>query len=382
MRKTAVLVTFALIGSMAAVSTAVAQKSKNSKSAANPFVSPAPTPAPEALAPERAYHGDERAPRDAAFSWDAFIDVKATAPGKRAFGANRGVTLNDAAIYLTRVSPAGLIHVDLPFYSHLDNPVPIGSQPNAFRFAERKAQAFVEIRQEEFSFRLGQYDTFFGFEPMDSRERHFADAGILRANLLPRTHSGFQMGHGFDRIRIVGQIANPNGSGRILEKENPEFGFHVRYRGPAGMGAVGFTLNEISEFVQNRTNMILDFVAGTQIDRFALDCEFLLKKSQEEAKTGTAFGLMGAYNHSPKLEIGVRFETAQDIEIRDLERHLSGGAVGGFAESIHHFAIGPSYILAPEFVLRADLTRTNLRLRNWTEEQSIFGFAFSIVASL
>jgi hypothetical protein len=382
MRVSAALVALALIGIMATATEANAQRSNKSKSAASPIATPAPTPTPEPVPPERTFYGDELRPRSASLSWDAFIDVKASAPGKRAFGADRGVTLNDAAIYLTRATSAGLVHVDLPFFSRLDNPATIGSQPNAFRFAERKAQAFVEVRLEEFALRLGQYDTFFGFEAMDSRDRLFADAGILRANLLPRTHSGFQVAYRLEQIKIIGQIANPNGAGRIQEKENPEFGLHVRYRGLTGFGAVGFTMNETSEFVQNRTNMILDFVGGTQLDRFGLEGEFLLKKSQEESKTGTAIGLMGVYAHTPELSIGARFEMAKDIEVKDLERHLTGGALGGFAETINHFAIGPSYLLAPDFVLRVDVTRTSLRLQNWSEEQSIFGLSVSLVANL
>lgn len=340
------------------------KKTKATPGVASPAVSSAPASEtrPTFREPEAEAH------RVSNFKWDAFIDVEARIPNKDTL-ADRGVTLNDAALIMSKDFGRAKAFVGLPFSSTLS------SGTNDFKFAADQAEAYFQLEKwSPLLLRFGQYETFLGVEPNHSRDRFIADMGAVKTYLLPKTHTGAQVGYIVQALTLRAQIANPNGA-TAMANQNPELGFSSRFDGGPGYGALSATYNEGKSTGGGQTsNLIFELKGGLVAEKLHFDGEVVVRKWAGYDKTANGFGAFAAYPIDDALALGGRFEYLKDAYIT---RNNTGVAV----DSVTTFAFGPSYKLQQDLTVRGDFSLATEKAGSASEE-TILGVTVSLVADL
>jgi hypothetical protein len=309
--------------------------------------------------------------RTAVLNWDAFVDIEARVANKDTL-PDQGFTLNDASLGFSKEIGRANAVVELPFASDLSG------TSNRFTFAENRAQAYLSLKfQQPFELRAGQYHTIFGLEPNDSRGRFFADPGVIKTYLIPTTHTGVLATYKMGSASIRGQIVNPSSRGN-MSQVSPEFGLQGRMEfGRGGYGSLGASMNEAkanaSNQNTNKTNLLVDFVGGTTIDKLGLGGEIAIRKASGSDKTANAFGLFGVYQQTDLLGWGGRIG-----HIRDAFVVVSSGT-SGTIESVLSFAFGPSYKLDPDLTLRGDFSLGTTKIAGGSDE-TLYGATISLLA--
>lgn len=309
--------------------------------------------------------------------FEAFVDPMVRISSKdQLFGgtANNGITpvrgfvLNDAAIYISKDLGKATAFVDLPFFTDSS------TAGNDFAFAQQRAQAYVGLDLSPVLVKFGQYDSPFGVEANDSRDRFFAERGLVRTYVLPFTFMGAQAIYSMEqasKLTFRGQISNPADTG-FMGTQNPEFGGQFRLDNNGFYGAFGFSFNDSASAANNKTNMLVNIMGGWGKDKFRVDGEFDLKKTANFDKTGNAFYIIATYLTSEQLALGGRFEFLKDIAVP---------SKGTSLENAFSFSFGPSYKYSDDLVLRADVSFANFKPANVSEE-SVFSVGGSAVLSL
>jgi hypothetical protein len=293
-----------------------------------------------------------------ALHFEAFIDGELSIVNKDWY-PTRGFTLNDAAIYLSKDFGRGLsAMVDLPFAS--SSAAPATSTVN---FGASQAQAYVQWMTGAWQAKFGQYDSIYGYERNDSRDRFFADAGLVKTLILPYTHVGAMVGYTISQVTLRGQIADPADTG-TMTNQNPEFGLQARYDGDSLMGSAGLTFGDQKN--GPGSNMLIDVTAGLRMDRLTGGIYFADKKTSGVDKHATGFGLQGVYDLSTDMGAGGRLEYVSDPSATIKNEFL--------------ITAGPSYRWMPDITLRGDLDVGTIS-PTAGENQTIFGVQGSLVAS-
>ncbi len=359
---------------------AFAQNRRTAKPAPNGPPPPPPPAAEMRLAEVRSGQlispvGEPRRVADhkSEFRWDAFVDAQLKIPNKdrAAEVADRGFTINDGALYLAKDFMSMSAHVDLPFEY-----APAG---NGLQFAASKAQAFINYQHGSPLFvRFGQYDTFFGVEANDSRDRFFADVGLLKLAMLPQTHTGVQLGYNVEKLTFRGQIANPADQG-ALGDENIEFALQGRVDAGTAYGALGLSMfNQralpAGSTTEDKNNFLVDVNGGLSMEKMRFDGELVFKKTAGQDKSGIGLGLFSTLRLGEQLDGGVRLEYGKDIT-------MTAGGNTGAAESVFALSLGPSYRWLPDATLRGDFSFATVKIPN-ADSLTIFGLTASLVADL
>lgn len=300
--------------------------------------------------------------------FEAFLDAEVGIVNKEWY-PTRGFTLNDAAIYLSKDFGRGLsAMVDLPFAS-----VPMavnGGTPSStsIAFGQAKAQAYAQWMGTNFTAKLGQYDTMFGYEKNDSRDRFFANAGLVKSLIVPDTHVGLLGGYLAGPLSIRAQIADPSDIATMAQ-QNPEVGVQVRYDGPV-FGQVGASYGDQKS--NGLSNVLIDAAVGLRLDRLTGAVYFDDRKYAGVDKHADGFGVQGAYALQPDLGVGARLEYVTDPNTAVI---LPGTVKNEFA-----LAVGPSWKWLPDLTLRGDLDVGTISPYNG-DSTTIFGAQGSVVAS-
>lgn len=298
------------------------------------------------------------------FHFEAFAEPQVTIVNKDWY-PSRGFTLNDAALYLGKDFSHGLAAmVDLPFASTL------AGTGTSVGFATSRAQAYVQWLRGPLQVKFGQYDTIYGYEKNDSRDRFFADAGTIKQWLVPVTHVGALVGYSVGDLTFRGQLTNPRDTA-TMANQNPEFGLQVRFDGEALSVAGGLTLSD--QKIVSGTSLLVDLMASLKMDPFTGAVYFDSLKSAGFDRRANGFGVQGAYDLSPELGLGGRIEYASDFI--DLTTGLAVRQKNAFAVSV-----GPSYRWLPDLTLRGDVDVASIH-PELGESITLFGLQGSVVAS-
>ncbi|HVK60923.1 MAG TPA: outer membrane beta-barrel protein [Bdellovibrionales bacterium] len=310
-------------------------------------------------------------PQDVPFRFDAFLDAQGLWTDRKD-APTRGFTLNDAALYLSKDFSRGIsAHVDLPFST------PEKAHTNSVGFAEKQAQAYFAYTSIGWGGQFGQFDSPFGVEKNDSRDRFFADKGEIGKSLVPLTHSGVLASYQIESLRLGALVANPSDEGTMYER-NPEFGAlgAVETADRTYGGQIGFTVGEADVPSSNKTNLLVDVLGRYQKGRFQFNAGFNSKKTAGTDKTANGLGLLGILQFDEELAAGARFEYLTDV----VGTLPTGGTT--IIEKVMTLTLGPSYKLAPNFIVRGDFTLGNYDYPSPTEDRTTVSLGLSMVASL
>lgn len=326
--------------------------------------------------------------RRSALNWDAFIDAQLLVTDKD-YAANKGFTLNDAAIYLSKDFSRGTAVVDLPFFS-ANGAGNGGYANNVFSFATQKAQAYVHLNYGQLGVRLGQYDSFFGLEANDSVARFFADQGLMKSSgLVPLTHTGAQIVFGADRLTIRGQVANANSAGSMQGGTDPEVGGQLRFDANNAFGAVGFEYGTYrvpgNPAVQDQsTNLLIEVMGGVAVNRFNIGAQADFRKlagvsglggAAGADKTALGIGVLGAFEVNSELSLGGRLDYLKDTNFL-MSPFTSANTL---VDSAFLLSVGPSFKLENDLTLRGDLSVAQAKVAN-ADDRTLLGATLSLVA--
>jgi Putative beta-barrel porin-2, OmpL-like. bbp2 len=252
--------------------------------------------------------------------------------------------------------------IDLPFGT------PAGTTTNGVAFGEEKAQAFLQWNTEVLQTKFGQFDTIFGVEQNDSKDRFFADAGLVKSNIIPLTHTGALVGAGFSNFMIRGLIADPRNTS-TQTNTNLEFGVQGRFDMAPFYVAAGALYNQ-AKVANERTNLLIDVMGGFRAETFRIDAFYDNNKVAGVDDASNSLGVLGTFDLSPGFGLGGRLEWASDINF------------GGNQADAFEITAGPSFKVLPEITLRGDVTFADVDFADTTglEDRSVFGLNVSAVA--
>ncbi|RYZ67153.1 MAG: hypothetical protein EOP05_18115, partial [Proteobacteria bacterium] len=346
---------------------------------AQPAPPPAPAPAADPIPPVAQAPGDiaPNAPTllgpaseiRRGLGLQAFIDGQYVLP-KFTQTADRGFTVNDAAIYLAKDFGGGVAAmIDLPFAS--DN-----TTDNNVEFGTQKAQAFLQWNHGVLSTKFGQFDTIYGVEQNDSKDRFFADAGLVKTTQIPLTHTGALVGVGFEHFVIRGLIADVNNtssqSTAAANNGNLEFGLQGRFDFAPMYVAVGALFGEDHNIQEERTNLLVDVMGGFKIDRFRLDAYVNSLSTAGVEDASTTVGVLSTFELTPALGLGARLEWLKDSQANFL-------GLGGQYDALA-LTVGPSWKVLPEVTLRGDANFANVEASAGGDDESLLSLGASVVA--
>ena len=231
---------------------------------------------------------------DAAYTW-----AKGT-PNTNTFG------VVDGSLYIGKTMGMGEVLVDMPFaYNPYLTGIPNGGANISAGFT--KAQAWVSWKYENgFNWKLGQFDSLYGFESNDSVDRFFAQTGIVYAG-MPVVHTGLNVGYDFsDALGLSFLVSNPADHG-AMTGGNPDFGFKINSKMDAFTASVG-GLFQRAAATGSKTGWLFDIQAGTKVAQLKADLEVSIAKAG--GATDTSLGLLGhfVYDVSETIAAGLRAE--------------------------------------------------------------------------
>lgn len=343
---------------------------------AQPAPPPAPAPAAAPIPPAAQAPGDiaPNAPTllgngseiRRGLGLQAFVDGQYTLP-KNVGTGDRGFTINDAAIYLAKDFGSGFAAmIDLPFASE-------SATDNTVTFGQEKAQAFVQWNHGVLSTKFGQFDTIYGVEQNDSKDRFFADTGIIKASQIPVTHTGALVGVGFEHFVVRGLVADVRNTSSQANN-NLEFGLQGRFDFAPMYVAVGALYGQDHNIQTERTNLLIDVMGGFKIDRIRLDAYVNSRSTAGVDDASTAIGVLSTLDLTPELGLGARLEWAKDVTV------ATGTTPAFVGVDALALTVGPSWRVLPEVTLRGDINYANLKPSAGGDDTDTYGLGASLVA--
>lgn len=238
---------------------------------------------------------------------------------------------------------------------------PNQSSNNNFVIGADKSQLYLRYKiTPTLIFDLGQFDTIFGLELNDSKDRVFGKSGLVSDNTLPVTHTGVMLEYTFlENYYFKVFAANPNNKGTYGSSSNGddtlELGGAIGIISASYYVQVGYmsrSINEASGLTSGKRSL-LDVYAGGNLGQFIYSFEYSLLSdssknsltsgnSGDKEKAGVGYLSLLAYQYNPEFQIGVRIEYVKnDPTAQGIKSSSSAGL------SLH-------YRLTPELELRSE----------------------------
>jgi len=293
--------------------------------------------------------------------------------------AESGFGLEDAAVYANYDRNRLSAILDIAFRRGKESDVTpsaaIGNQSTNgnFSIGLDKSQLYLKYMVAPgFLVNFGQFDTIFGVELNDSKDRIFGKTGLVYDNTLPVTHAGAMLEYSYQGAYAKALAANPNNKGSFGSSasgdERTEVGGALGYANDFIRGQAGMLSRKIknSSGIGYGTRQLMDFIVGTTIGPVSLDLELSRVKdanknsltpliSNDLEAAGTGFLALASYKITDALLIGARYEEINKDPYPSTTATInSAKAVGG---AVH-------YQLTPELQVRSEYI--DYRFKNLT----------------
>lgn len=230
---------------------------------------------------------------------------------------------------------------------------------------------------------LGQFDTIFGVELNDSKDRIFNKTGILYDAMIPVTHTGIMLesnANGFSQKIFA---ANPNNQGsygnKVNSGTNTEYGAAVGDANASVHTQVGYMTRSVAraDMSARAQRTLLDVVLGGSVGCLSGDVEFTAlddpnkntltpnnASDHETAATGVLSLI--SYKFNDLFLVSVRYE------------RLGGDPSQAGFRTIEEFGLSAHYKLAPELELRAEVMDAHWKSETNTINGNRFGLSAMI----
>ena len=277
----------------------------------------------------------ELKPQEAPLKFSGFVDFRFTNlsrdPSSSSGLPESGFGIEDAAFYVNYQKEKLSFVIDIPFRRFKNSDQNVTTNANAspngnFAVGNDKAQAFLKYNATpELEIDLGQFDTPFGVELNDSKDRIFSKTGTLYDYFLPVTHTGIELTYTVGGFFVRAIDANSNNKGSLGASATGDNNYEYT-------GMVGYTdekwrcqLGNMSRPIGNASGVgsgmrsLSDIAFGTTQGKFALDFEgsYLsdpskntLTPSNSNDKESDATGglVLFTYNFSDSFNGSFRYE--------------------------------------------------------------------------
>jgi hypothetical protein len=220
-----------------------------------------------------------------AISMSGFIDMRLTGVRSADPAANEksrsGYLFEDGAIYLSGTRDRFDFFIDLPLSRN-------GGASNAdVSIAKTKAQAFGKLRfTDELSLTFGQFDTIYGFELNDSKDRVFGVTGFAYNQTLPIVHSGAFLTWARDGFTARLMAANPADRqvlGSTAGDSSTEYGATLGYANSMIRGQVGTLVRSMTDLADKSSQRtLIDSVFGFSYGMVDVDFQYSMVSNPQK----------------------------------------------------------------------------------------------------
>lgn len=284
-------------------------------------------------------------------------------------GPESGFTLQDGAIYVGYQKDKLSFVLDVPFRRQENRDLGVTTAPNASNsnnaiFGADKFQLYAKYKiNDEADVVIGQFDTIFGVEVNDSKDRYFEKTGLVYDSILPVTHAGAMFEYTKSGAYFKGFAADPNNKGSLGTSTgnqgdtNYEYGGAVGYSNDNVRGQVGGMTRPVNkaDLENGGKRNLLDVTAGATWKSFSIDFEYAnlsddskntltSLNSTDVEKAGTGFLALASYQITEPLSVGARYEQTSNDPSQQ-----SWKAVQAVAGGIH-YRFNPSLEVRAEYI--------------------------------
>jgi len=226
-----------------------------------------------------------------------------------------GFSIEEAALYISAQATDFSFFLDLPV--RREKTADGISESNQLDLGLDRAQAYVKVPLKENLFlTLGQFDTPYGVELNDSKDRIFMKTGLLYDYALPVTHTGVSVDGSVNSLsyRVLAANSNNKGSfGDTASGDNQtEFGGTLGFSNENLRSQIGYITRSINESNGEKggTRSMLDVTFGFNWKDAAFDFEWASVQNDNKGtkKNGTAFMFLPTYKFNDQFLMGLRFE--------------------------------------------------------------------------
>jgi len=226
-----------------------------------------------------------------------FTFSNATDPATKSFG------VGDGAFYFGKTMGMGEVLVDIPFFYST------ATGPNGILAGARQAQAWISWKYENGAWwKMGQFDSLFGYEANDSWDRTFSKAGLV-SGTVPVTHTGLNVGYkASDNLNIGLLISDPHDKGAMAAGGKFDFGGKIETSSDAFNASVGFLMS----YGTSAYGYLVDVIAGSKMGQLNANVEFNMGNNKIVDKSYMGFGAYLDYTMSEMTEIGAALDWTKD----------------------------------------------------------------------
>lgn len=332
------------------------------------------------------------------FKFGAFGDFRYTVfsapenPSVTNANAESGFGLEDGALYGSYEKDRLTVVADLSFRRQKDVDIdaaattPNQSSNGNIALGVDKSQLFVKYRVSPvWSMTLGQFDTIYGVELNDSKDRFFGKTGLVYDATLPVTHTGVLVEAALNGSYAKILAANPNNRGSYgsstARDDKTEYGAAVGHANDLWHGQVGYLSRSVlkasgSDF-GSRT--LLDVLFGMSLGSWAFDLEYNQTSdprkdtlstgdSSDLEKPGQGFLALVSYKYGEDLVLALRAEQLKDDP--------SASSI----DTVSSAGLSVGYRVAPELQLRSEYISydyKNLTGTTWKDSRFSLSTLFS-----
>ena len=320
----------------------------------------------------------EETPAVSPYKFSAFVDLRYTSFSSKDnltvanAHAESGFGIEDGAFYLNYEKNKVVAVVDVAFRRGKDsdtNPSTIPNQSSNSNIAigVDKSQMYLKYNlRENLYVNFGQFDTIFGVELNDSKDRLFGKTGLVYDSILPVTHMGAMLEYSANDVTAKIFAANPNNRGSngtsAAGDENSEYGAAISYSKNNFRTQLGYMARPVLR--ANGGSLagrnLIDFTAGVTAEKFSLDFEYAIvddpnkntltaADNNDREKVGTGLLVLTSYELSDSFLLGIRYEHLQDDP-----GATSNKTTDSYGLSVYHK-------LSPELELRSEYVGYNFK---------------------
>lgn len=257
------------------------------------------------------------------FKFNGYLDMRMNAINNKdnplagsSGNPESGFSLEEAALYIKANQSDFNIFVDLPVRRE-KNAAEVSNNNNLTLGLDR-AQAYMQfLLSNQTNVIVGQFDTPYGVEVNDSKDRIFAKTGLLYDYTLPITHTGVMYSGSLDSVTFRALMANSNNKGSLGSSATGdnqyEYGVTAGITNEKFRAQLGFLTRAISKANGDSGGKrdLIDLSFGTSAGRLSLDFEWAQVDNDIKAdkESGDVFMILPTFKMTEKLTLGLRFES-------------------------------------------------------------------------
>ena len=267
--------------------------------------------------------------------------IKDDLDGSPSGNAESGWGVEDGAFYATYEKDKLSLIFDIPFrrlktqddVDHTTAGTPPdgkttqnASNTSTILFGGDKAQIYAKYKFNDYvAVDMGQFDTLYGVELNDSKDRIFGKTGLVYDQILPVTHTGGMVEVAWNGASFKTFSANSNNKGSYGEPDTggdkTEYGTALGYSNDWFRTQAGYMSRQVfkANKVQYGNRTLSDFTIGATWRDFSADFEYASvsdvnkntltpKDSNDEESAGTGGLALLSYKINDPLLVGLRYE--------------------------------------------------------------------------